>query len=557
MGTVTDRSRRYVEQFRQEVTERSNFDALWRQVAHVCWPDAGDFYQADRAGVYQGSKRNQAIYDSTATQSLRYYTSIIESMTMPRGALWHRLSVDIPEVVEDYESQIWLDKLNKLVYRERYKPTAGFREGSQSVFMSHGALGNGCLYADRVNRKNRYKPCFMGDTYFTPNFQGIIDGVKRRFRFTHEQAVQQWGKNAPSTVLAQVEKNPKNQDEYLHCVMPNDDYQEGALLPEKRQYLELYIHLPSGEELSASGYSTFPFAISRGQIVPGEWYGRGEGGSLIGHINVLQKMSQLDLKGWELERLPPLLARDDGILGGRMQISLRPGDITWGGLSEQGQQLVQPLNASGRMTPIGDKRMEQERAAIREGFMVNLYQILVREPNMTATQAMIRAQEKAGLLIPNIGPLQDGFAAQVVSREIDLLEADGTVQEIGPPPPLLREIAAAGELDLVVQFDAPINRLADQEGIEGMRSLIEEAIQIDSITGKPQELSKLNIPYYFRRAAVQRNVPPEFIKSDAEIAEKERADAESEQAAMAVNGAPQIAKAAKDFATAQQIAQGG
>ncbi|STU67291.1 Bacteriophage head to tail connecting protein [Klebsiella pneumoniae subsp. ozaenae] len=52
---------------------------------------------------------------------------------------------------------------------------------------------------------------------------------------------------------------------------------------------------------------------------------------------------------------------------------------------------------------------EQKRQTINDGFFITLFQILVDNPQMTATEAMLRAQEKGQLLAPTAGRIQAEF----------------------------------------------------------------------------------------------------------------------------------------------------
>ena len=44
--------------------------------------------------------------------------------------------------------------------------------------------------------------------------------------------------------------------------------------------------------------------------------------------------------------------------------------------------------------------LDQRHRSINDAFLVTLFQILVDSPSMTATEAMLRSQEKGALLAP-------------------------------------------------------------------------------------------------------------------------------------------------------------
>lgn len=59
---------------------------------------------------------------------------------------------------------------------------------------------------------------------------------------------------------------------------------------------------------------------------------------------------------------------------------------------------------------------------------VNLFQTLVQNPQMTATEALIRQEEKGALLGPSGSIIQAGFAANL-DRELGILEDKGLYEE--------------------------------------------------------------------------------------------------------------------------------
>lgn len=52
---------------------------------------------------------------------------------------------------------------------------------------------------------------------------------------------------------------------------------------------------------------------------------------------------------------------------------------------------------------------------------ITLFQILVDNPQMTATEAMLRAQEKGQLLAPTAGRIQAEFLGTLILRKLTLL----------------------------------------------------------------------------------------------------------------------------------------
>ena len=64
--------------------------------------------------------------------------------------------------------------------------------------------------------------------------------------------------------------------------------------------------------------------------------------------------------------------------------------------------------------------LDASRQQIKDGLYTSLWQILIQNPNMTATEAMIRANEKGELLGPIGARIQHGLA-RLTDAEITIL----------------------------------------------------------------------------------------------------------------------------------------
>lgn len=112
--------------------------------------------------------------------------------------------------------------------------------------------------------------------------------------------------------------------------------------------------------------------------------------TVLPDIKMLNEMSKTVIRAAHKIVDPPLLLQEDGAL---QAFDMRPSALNFGGVNEQGQQLVHPLITNARVD-IGMDMMEQRRKVINDAFLVTLFQILVDAPQMTATEAMLRAQER-------------------------------------------------------------------------------------------------------------------------------------------------------------------
>jgi hypothetical protein len=258
-------------------------------------------------------------------------------------------------------------------------------------------------------------------------------------------------------------------------------------------------------------------------------------------IKMLNEMEKTIMRAAHKIVDPPLLAYGDGILSA---FNARPNAINYGGVDEQGRQLVHPLK-TGSNLPIALEMTEQKRKLINDAFYVTLFQILVQNPQMTATEALIRAQEKGQLLAPTVGRQQSEFLGPTIERELDILSAAGVLP---PMPDKLKRVGGG----VKAVYTSPLSRLRRAEdGVAIMRTI--EAIgPIANV--KPEVMDIFDDDALVRELAEINGVPTKILRTpDIVLAIREGRKQQQEQASL-LEGAGTAASAAKNMAQAAQAA---
>src|SRR5690606_37342309 len=145
----------------------------------------------------------------------------------------------------------------------------------------------------------------------------------------------------------------------------------------------------AGDEIiEHGGFRTFPVAVGRFYTADGSAYAYSPAMDALPDINMVNDMEKTIIRGAQKAVDPPLLLSEDGVLEG---FDLRSGALNYGGLDDQGRQMAQPLD-TGKNLPLGIDYTNQKREAINLAFYVSLFQILVDNHQMTATEVLQRAQ---------------------------------------------------------------------------------------------------------------------------------------------------------------------
>lgn len=529
-----------LKRFDDLVSKRGIWERHWEEVALKVLPYYSTSFYA-QGNMTPGVKRNQEQYDITANSALWKFSAAMESMLTPAGSKWHRLRCTNPDLMKIREVAIWFDTVNDLMFHYRGSPNSNFQSQQHDGYVSIGAFGTSSLFIDQLDARYgkglRYRHVHLGELFFAANHQGIIDTVYRRFKMTLRQIVQKWGKEKmPDTLISKLETKPEEEIQVIHCVRPNDDYEQGNLTKRGMKFESYYVLKDTRTMMAEEGYKSFPYAIARYLTAPGELYGRSPAMNVLPSIQVLNEEKKIILKQGHRTVDPVLLAHDDGILDG---FSLKPGAINAGGVSADGRPLVHAL-PTGNLA-VGKDMMDDERMAINDAFLVTLFQILVETPQMTATEVLERAREKGALLSPTMGRFQSESIGPMIMREFDLLAQ----QRLLPPPPQVL-IEAKGEWK--AEYDAPLNRAMRSEEAAGIQRSMAWASEVAAQTQDPSVMDWFDIDQILPEMVDINGGKAKYVRSPDAVAQIRQGRQQQQAVQQLTDALPGIAGLTKTLA---------
>lgn len=512
---------------------RANFENLWQQIAERMLPGSASFTVMRTPGESQTEK----MLDATAALALRKYATILESMSMPRNQRYHRLTAEEDELNKVPAVTQYLEDLNRRLFKARYAPAANFAGQVGSVLLEGGAFGTSSMFIDEVPGYGlRYRAIPLAESYLVENHVGRIDTFYRRFTYTARQAVQRWGTEVPAEITNAAEKRPDQPFTFVHEVRPNMG-EAGDGVVRDHQFVSTYVSQTGKKVVQRGGYYTFPLPIMRELTSAGEVYGRSPGTWVLPDVKMLNEMTRSVLRAAQKQVDPPLLMTEDGAL---QSFDLRPGAANPGTLGPNGEDLVKPFNNQARVD-IGLELLQQKQQQINEAFFINLFQILVENPRMTATEVLERAQEKGMLLGPLAGRLQSEFLGPMIEREMDLLARSGRL----PPPP--DELMEAGG-GYKIEYESPLARAQRAEEAVAIVRTFEMLTPLAAT--HPEVFDNFDLDENARTLAEVNGMAAKLMRDpkDVDAMREERA---SQQEAMATAEVmPNLAKAAKDVTSA-------
>jgi hypothetical protein len=250
-------------------------------------------------------------------------------------------------------------------------------------------------------------------------------------------------------------------------------------------------------------------------------------------------MSKTALRYGQLVTDPPWLTAD---VDSMSPFSMRSGAINAGFMNERGEVLAKSA------APQGDPRFslelqDQRREAINRSFLITLFQILVDTPEMTATEAMLRAQEKGALLAPTWAGSSPSLAARSSARDSISSNTRRDRSGVGPMPEELN-----GVFD--IEYDSPLTRAQrSEEGVGVLRTF--EAV--GTIAQYDQSVMDVfNYERAIRLVAEVNGAPMKIMNTPEELAALRANKQQQQDAQLALQAAPVLADTAKTAAEAQQ-----
>ncbi|MEL6278491.1 MAG: portal protein [Pseudomonadota bacterium] len=522
---------------------RTNWETLWREVAERFLTRSDDF----RTQHAPGENRAEHVFDSFPTRALDRFASVLDSGLTPRNRRWFRLSTGDDDLDEQADVKHWLDLFGQKIWRKLYSARSNLASHLHETYLSLGGFGTGCMHVE-MNRMGDLvvRSPHLSQMHIAASQAGQIDVFHREFMLEARQAIQKFGRDAPAKCFDMVRQGkPFTPFHFLHCVAPREDYDETRIGNNATPLVEYYVSCDEKKIVREGGYDESPYMVSRYVLSPNEIYGRSPAIIHLADAKMLNRMMWTVLETAELAADPPALYPNDDLVG---QYGIAPGERIMGGIDDQGRQLVQPFR-SGAQPQIGLDMIARVRDQIDDGMLGLYFRVLVENPNMTATQALLIAQQQGQMTSPAISRQQSELLDPLIRAVADGMAKRG---EVPPMPESVRAyIEEVGE-PIIVRYESPMVHAAESDrGVAILRLLEAGAPLMEMDPSVRRAVKPLEM---YQELAKSLGVPPRVLASEEEMAAALEQDEQQMAVAGALEAAPVAAQAAKTIAETQAIA---
>jgi hypothetical protein len=530
--------------------ERLDYENVWQLVSEFCDPDAPDIWNGRIDSGRQDSqaerqeRRGARVYDNTINSAANRLAAGLESLIIPQSEKWHGLSTAAMNDEETDEEKEWAEGLRDFLFSLRYSPTSNFVPATQACLRNVVRYGPAYLYAEEGfgGALIRYASIPVVEGYIGRNRWGEVDTFHRRYRRTARQAAQLLGYDKlPPRVRALVDDPTKCETKIrlIQCIQPRDERKmysvSGAYGYLDTPYVSY--HLIEDEEATIgkeSGFRSFPVSCFNWRRYEGDPYGISP---TIEALTTVREINAVRRSG-----LRALQQVTDPATASKAKLDyvpvLNPGENYPGLIDDTGRPLIQPIN-TGQNPSFAFEYASGRAEEIRDMLYVNLFQTLVQNPQMTATEALIRQEEKGALLGPSGSVIQAGFASNL-DRELSILEAKGLYEadsQFLPPESL------AGKA-VKPTFTSPLDVLRRSAEARDTIQLVTTAMQMAQFD--PTVMDNIDGDEALKVVQSAGRSPQRVLRRQEEVSSIRDARAKAQQAQSGMAGMQAAAGVAKD-----------
>lgn len=483
--------------------------------------------------------------DSTAEFYRREAANMIEALMRPSDRDWFRLSAGEEDIDADIDAARTLSALTKRFRTALYDRRSMFITATKEIDADFMTLGNGVIMPEFVTPADGRRPHLFMRTFhlknvvWLDNAYGQPNHVHVRMKMTARKMIEKFGdKNCAKEVKEAFGKEPNKEFEVRFICMPCAEYDsvtmkkksgsnESAMkimARKKHPYVGIYVDVAHCKVLKEGYWHQFPFVIPRWLRHNSSQYAWSQATAvMLPDARQMQVLARVITEASEKAIDPPLVGTEEAV----HHVDLRAGKLSWidNEYDERLGAALRPLEITYDIQAgLAMRRDLQEKLA--KAFYIDKMNLPDTTQAKTAYEISLRHEEFVRGALPLLAPIQSDYHAPLLETSFSVLMNEGWFDDIEIP-----EILAG--MDAQWSFETPIRaaaeRLRSQQFQESL-NLTLAASQAKQVPGSP-----IHIDLALQDSIRGVQVPPTWLKNQAELAqEAEIAAAKQQQeAAMA------------------------
>lgn len=385
---------------------QTNYKPLYQELAVLCDPKNA-YFQVKRA---PGDLSHLvAKTDDTAQTYLPIHAAVMNSLLTPAAYLWHRMQFLNSEAQDTYGPQ--LDVQNRFIYNKRYSAASNFICAINTLYMNNAVYGWYVLEMtkDLTHKQVCYRALPVTEFVIDQNERGFVDTFYRKVEMTYRRLRQMFPNYVPKCAKDSPSDNPFQWLDRSMCLM----HVVEPSLTESGKFDSVYMDLNDNTIIEKTVEKHSKYIAGRAATFSNtnDPYG------FSPMMSVMPSVKNLNAISFDLVKAAHHASRFDLVAGDDIVNPKNYPDVTSiinGGFDSEGHMQVGVL--SQRDMPTLDYMVNGWRQRIKDALFVEMFSILQDTQSRSATDAMLKANERANI----IAPMGDRFARELLMPMIEL-----------------------------------------------------------------------------------------------------------------------------------------
>lgn len=546
---------------------RLPYEQAWQDVANLIDPFGSYRYEYSRGMNHPFAQqpgmlseimpvqRSREIYDSTAQWANDRLQAAVFSLKYPRAMKWHSLMKDDPFGSDETDvEEEFFDAVTDYLFANKNDYRSNFWLSMGKAVKATVTYGTGIVYSEENTGRKGIDPVkvpvFYRQIPVANSYLGIdaYDEIDKCLRF-HEMparaAVSYFGEEKLGAKVREAASDEKKQDRpflFMHCVVPTSDLSDKS---SGGPFTSFWIDVEHKDLIGTGKFFEFPYQVMWWDQADNSPYGYSPAMSVLSDMKMLQVMGKTFIQAGQQAVKPPM-ATLPGIYAARL--NLNSGAVNPGYLNEQGMELAKPIVPAGRGLPFAERLLELKQGQVQRSFYTEVFQTLVEKPGVTATEVLVREQEKSAMLGP-VGEKIGTGGAKLVDRDLKIIARKGafdTGSKLEAPESL------AGQ-DIGIKWKDPMSRLQRLSELQGIENVLQGAGVFANYD--PSVLDRIDADETLEIIREVRGAPRRMFRLDEEVAQLREDRAQQQEQAAVMNMMEQGANAVGKATPAIQAAQ--
>lgn len=461
------------------------------------------------------------LYTSYPLVASRELSDMIGSLLRPKSSEWFQMAL-LDERYEDHASKQWMQHKTGIMRRAMYNPDAMFQRATKEADRDYVNFGNAVISVEPNRNKNGllYRDWHLRDVAWSENAFGKIDAKYCKRKLSVRQLKQMFGDKCHNSV--KTCKDESKEIHIMHVVVPNDQYG----LSSKLKNVSLYIDVDNQHEMECVPLATEYYVIPRWATISCSQYAYSP--AMIAGLpdaRLFQDMTRTIIEAGEKAVNPPMIAQEEAI---RSDISIFAGGITYvdSDYNERLGEVLRPLNIDRSGIPLGLELADRTQQALAKALYLDKFS-LPSYNEMTAREAMIRNEEHIRSIMPIFEPMEEEYSAKICQETFDVMWRMGW---LGSSYDIPQSMQMAREYQF--KFVSPISNGDDSRKTSQFMSTLEIIQAAASIS--PGFVNNINITKAGRDAIQGTGASEDWLNSEEDVAAKDAADQDKQNAAQAL-----------------------